>query len=97
MPISSWVLTLLPEGADRTLEALAADPRITMGLPSRDRVPLVFETATPEEDAALCRRVQALPGASLALVAVDFSDVERFDRHAFGAAARPAHPTEDHP
>lgn len=89
MPISSWVLTLSPNEATtaHALEALAGDARVTMGPRTGDRAPMVLDTATPEEDAALCRTVQALPGvSSLVLVMVDFSDVDHFDRQAFGAA-----------
>lgn len=103
MPISSWVLTLGKDAddADEALRSLAADARVELGERHGARVPMVLDTATPEEDSALSDAIARHPGvASLLLVHLDFSDVDHFDRAAFHAARRdrriPA-PTEVQP
>lgn len=90
MPISSWVITVRPEDerAQTALAQLAADPRVELGERRGDRIPVVLDTATTTEDAALADRIAGLEGvASLLLVHLDFSDIDFFDRGAFDRAA----------
>jgi hypothetical protein len=76
MVLSSLVVTL-PADPVRSLEVLVAlgrDPRLTIGEPVRDRVPVVAETADPREGAALAEQLAELPGVHVDVVAIDFGE-----------------------
>lgn len=80
MPIVSAVLTLAPDLVTRAalLAALDTDPRITLGPLHADRLPVVLETSSREEDRALWERVADSPGVrNIELAFADFSDLHR--------------------
>lgn len=79
MPIGGLVVTLDPDPSrrDAALGALAADPRLTLGEPVHDRLPVVAETSTLDEGDALFREVAGAPGVLFVdVISVDFSDME---------------------
>jgi hypothetical protein len=73
MVISALVVTL-PSGTSRfdVLARLAGDPRIEVGLPIDDRLPIVTETGDAREGADLVEELLALPGVRVDVVHVDF-------------------------
>jgi hypothetical protein len=76
MVVSALVVTL-PADPLRSLEVLVElgrDPRLTVGEPVRDRVPVVAETAGAREGAALAERLAELPGVRVDVVAIDFGE-----------------------
>lgn len=75
MIVSALVVTLGPDpsGHAAVLARLAADPRITLGQPCRDRVPVVTEVASADAGAALVEALQAADGvARVDVVSIDF-------------------------
>jgi nitrate reductase NapAB chaperone NapD len=80
MPIVSAVLTLAPDLVTRAAvqRALGTDPRITLGPLNADRLPVVLETSSRDEDRALWERVADSPGVlNIELAFADFSDLHR--------------------
>jgi hypothetical protein len=76
MVVSALVVTL-PADPIHSLEVLvelARDPRLAIGEPVRDRVPVVAETTCAREGAALAERLAALPGVHVDVVAIDFGE-----------------------
>jgi hypothetical protein len=77
MPISSLVLTLEPPLKPSVFEALAADPRISVGEAHGLRLPVVTETHSLSEGEALALELGALPGVEFVdVVMVDFAEEE---------------------
>jgi len=79
MPISGLVLTLIDEPAARAraLEALSAEPRVTLGQEFGARLAVVTETATLGESRDLAESLIDIEGvALLEVVMVDFSDTD---------------------
>ncbi|MBZ4419416.1 hypothetical protein [Myxococcus sp. RHSTA-1-4] len=80
MTFSSLVLTLEDSAEQRAgvLALLERDARITLGTPLEERwLPVVTETATPEEGESLADFLRELPGVRfLDVVMVDFSGGE---------------------
>lgn len=77
MTVSALVVTLLPEPGPRraVLDLLAGDPRLTLGEPIVDRLPLVAETRSCADGEALVRELEALGGvARIDVIAIDFSE-----------------------
>ena len=73
MPIIGAVLTL-GEGAD--LEALGADPRVTVGPRMGAKLPVVLDTVGRREDIELCDSLLALRGVlHIDVATADFSDL----------------------
>lgn len=59
------------------LDALSADPRLTLGDACGNRLPLVAETETLDEGEALFAALAVAPGVLFVdVVSVDFSDLE---------------------
>ena len=94
MPVSSLVVTMSDDpSARRALRRrLADDPRIQVGDPQRNQLPVVLETETIAEGVSMTRdELYALDGVEFVhVVRVDFEDVEDFDeklppRHRRGA------------
>jgi hypothetical protein len=82
MPVSGLVLTLSPDPGLRALalEALARDPRVTVGERIGARLPVVTETDTLLEHHALWSDLEAIDGVLLVQLAFhDFSDVAERD------------------
>ena len=76
MIVSALVVTLSPEPGDRVLAmtTLAADPRLTVGAPAGDRLPVVAETDSTAHGAELCELLGQQPGVlRVDVVAIDFS------------------------
>lgn len=76
MIVSALVVTLSPEPDHRViaLSALAADPRLTLGAPTGDRLPVVAETDSTALGAELCEALGTQPGVMrVDVVAIDFS------------------------
>jgi len=82
MPVAGLVLTLCEDEDLRAfaLEALAEDPRLTVGELQRGRkVPVVTATDSLEEQQEVWRSLEGLPGVlTLDLAFEDFSDVGEF-------------------
>jgi hypothetical protein len=80
MTFSSLVLTLDDSAEQRAsvLALLERDERLTLGTPFEERwLPVVAETATPEEGESLAGFLRDLPGVRfLDVVMVDFSSGE---------------------
>lgn len=79
MTISSLLLTLSPEESARrqALATLAADPRLTLGEPIGDRLPLVLETPSAREAAQASEALLDVTGVTFVeLVTVHFEDQE---------------------
>lgn len=75
MPISGLVVTLEREGDDDTIARLSNDHRLTIGEPLGRVVPVVAETATLEEGAALVDFLTNMIGViAVDVVSVEFSD-----------------------
>ncbi len=77
MPVLGAVLQLAPEVDPQAFaEVLAEDPRITLGDPSDDRLPVVLATDSRAEDRALWEAVVTSEAVAMAhLVYADFSDL----------------------
>ncbi len=78
MPVLSAVLTMSPDPRTRAelLRTLALDPRLSLGDPVEDRLPLVLESASREEDRQLWDQVAHSPGVvHCELAYADFSDL----------------------
>jgi len=76
MIVSALVVTLSHEPDDRELamSALARDPRLTLGAPAGDRLPVVAETDSTALGAELCEALGSQPGViRVDVVAIDFS------------------------
>jgi len=82
MPVAGLVVTLTDLDLLRAecLDALAADPRVTLGeLQRGGRLPVVLETASVGEERDLLDDLTRTPGVLLVDLAFhDFSDVECF-------------------
>jgi len=91
MPISSCVLTLCGDDAERAeaLQAIEAHDAIDVGRAVANRVPIVIETATSEDDRDVWEWLHSLAG--IAMVEVAFV---HFDADESNAAAGPAPTTE---
>jgi D-arabinose 5-phosphate isomerase GutQ len=77
MPIGAWVVTLSDGPRDEALAARLADPRLTLGEATRNRLPVVVETVTLAEGEALFEALSAERGVVFVdVVSVDFSDLE---------------------
>ncbi len=75
MVVSALVVTLSPDPAHRAaaLARLAADPRLTLGTPQRDRVPVVTEASSADTGAALVEELTQHDGvARVDVVSIDF-------------------------
>ena len=75
MVISSLVVTLSPDASARAraLAAFAADPRLLIGTPVRDRLPVVAEAASPIDGEAVCEALSGHDGViRVDVVAIDF-------------------------
>ncbi len=82
MPVAGLVVTLTELDLLRAqcLDALSADPRVTLGEMQRGgRLPLVLATASVREERDLLDDLARTPGVLLVDLAYhDFSDVEGF-------------------
>lgn len=90
MPVLSAVLTLSSDPETRTelLRALALDPRLSLGALHEDRLPLVLETSSRDEDRELWDRLADSPGVlHCELAFADFSDL-----HVQPIPCRESHP-----
>lgn len=77
MPISAMLLTIKPDDREKAIEALNADPRITVGEPQAWRIPVVLDTASVKEDRALVEALGRMPEIScIDVVMVDYSEDE---------------------
>lgn len=75
MTISALVLTLDQLRMAPTLAALGADPRLELGEPIVNRVPVVVETADCAAGRALFDELRDTPGVAFVdVVMVDFSE-----------------------
>lgn len=76
MAVSALVVTLPADLERRTdvMARLAADPRITIGEPVRERLPIVTETADARNSARLVERLEEIDGVRVDLVAVCFEE-----------------------
>lgn len=82
MPVAGLVLSLHDDPALRrgALAALLADPRVTLGEPQGDALPIVTETDDIPTQDALWAEIENTPGVTaVALVCLDFEDVDTFD------------------
>ncbi|MEZ4269130.1 MAG: hypothetical protein R3F39_22470 [Myxococcota bacterium] len=83
MPILGAVVMLSrePDKAQRVVEALSADPRITLGDLFSGVLPIALEVSNKQDERELWQWILDTPGVSdLGLVFSDFSDVtERKD------------------
>lgn len=64
MPVVGAVLVLSEDAqaAERSIETLSLDARITLGERTGDRLPVAVVTDTLDEDRLLWKEVQRLPG-----------------------------------
>lgn len=77
MPVSGVVVVLTPEPAARAaaLEALARDPRVTLGPSEGDSRAAVLESSSTPECGELVRELEAIEGVlAVRPVFHDFSD-----------------------
>jgi hypothetical protein len=77
MVISALVLTLSAQPVERlrALARLAADVRLELGEPVADRLPVVAESASAAEGAALCEALAEHDGVvRVDVVAIDFGE-----------------------
>jgi hypothetical protein len=75
MVVSALVVMLSAEPAHRAraLDALAADPRLTLGELVRDRLPVVAESASASAGVTLCDQLAAREGVvRVDVVSIDF-------------------------
>ena len=75
MVISALVLTLSldPVVRARALDALGADPRLTLGALIETRLPVVAEAASTADGASLCDQLSAHLGVErVDVIAIDF-------------------------
>jgi len=102
MPVAGMVITFCEDEGLRAcaVEALAADPRITLGEAQRGRkLPLVTDTETLEEQQDLWRALVNIPGVlTLDLAFEDFSDVGEFRSDELPSRwnKQPRQPEDDH-
>ena len=83
----SGLVVILDDDADaagRAIQSLAADPRLTVGERAGSRIPLVAETPSAEDDAALWSDLLATPGVKS--VDVTFVSVDSPDDHEAGSS-----------
>lgn len=83
MTVSGLVVTLL-RGAEApsTLARLRADPRLTVGEPVANRLPLAVATADVRAAEALVRELEAVPGvARVDVISIDFAGDLSEDPH----------------
>ncbi len=75
MTVSGLVVTLTRDADARSaLARLHADPRLTLGEPVADRLPLVAEAPDARAGEALVRELEATPGvARVDVISIDFS------------------------
>jgi hypothetical protein len=77
MVTSALVLTLTPQPVERlrAIARLAADPRLELGEPVADRLPVVAESTSAAEGAALCDALADHEGVvRVDVVAIDFGE-----------------------
>ncbi len=72
MPVSGLVVSLRdePHLRDEALAAIGRQPQITMGLLERNRLAIVVDTTSSQEDRRLWQWLSSLPGISLLEVAL---------------------------
>lgn len=91
MPISALVVTLdAGERARRgVLYVLSRDPRVSVGEPVGERLPVVTETVTLEESEDVAEQLLQVPGIRFVdVVSVDFSDVADVPHGSAGRSRR---------
>jgi len=77
MPISALVVTLDPALGEVAREVIATDPRVTLGEPQGNRLPVVTETETLSAGEELLRELGRIPGVlNVDVVGIDFSDFD---------------------
>jgi nitrate reductase NapAB chaperone NapD len=71
MPVSGLVVSLCKEARPRAeaIEKMAQEPRITVGALAANRLAIVLDTASSEEDKQLWDWLNALPGVTFVQVA----------------------------
>lgn len=79
MPISGLVVSLVsdPRLRDEAIDKIRAEPRIKVGMMHANRIAIVLDTPTIEDDKRLWSWLSLLPGVvfvDLAMVAFDSSD-----------------------
>ncbi len=75
MVISALVVTTDPKAVNRTLDALASDSRLTLGEPTRNRVPVVAQTLSSRAGRSLFQELRDLDEVwSVDVVMVDFAE-----------------------
>jgi hypothetical protein len=76
MVVSALVVTLPDNATARcdVLARLARDPRIEIGDPIDDRLPIVTETGDARQGAELVEELSMLPGVRVDVIAVDFGE-----------------------
>lgn len=82
MPVAGLVLSLADDADLRrgALAALLSEPRITLGEPQGATLPIVTEADDIPTQDALWAEIENTPGVTaVALVCLDFEDVEAFD------------------
>jgi nitrate reductase NapAB chaperone NapD len=97
MPVLGAVVHWRPGGRQAVLEHLLANPAFTVGQETAGRLPIVIESASPQQDKALWNELLDLPEcAHLELAFADFSDVldlQATDDLASGLRRRPRPPS----
>ncbi len=91
MPVSALVVTLdAGERARRgVLYVLSRDPRVSVGEPVGERLPVVTETVTLEESEDVAEQLLQVPGIRFVdVVSVDFSDVADIPHGSAGRSKR---------
>lgn len=94
MPITGLVITLTSEPVARraALDAMSAHRAIELGEAAGDRLPVVVEAKTPDENAALWEWLHALAGVQFVDVAyVSFEDQPENEPRTLAALASPSH------
>jgi len=59
MPIVSAVLVVEPRCMSAASASLQSDPRVTVGAPTGDRLPIVLETSSHRDDSRFWRSLKA--------------------------------------
>jgi hypothetical protein len=71
------VVTLDPALGELARDAIASDPRVTLGEPQGCGLPVVTETETLSAGEDLVREIGRIPGVlNVDVVEIDFSDLE---------------------
>lgn len=75
MPIAAILLTLADASEGSVRQRLAADPRLRVGAPVGDRLPVAIDTPTGADGEALLEELSVVEGVTgVEVVAVDFSE-----------------------